>query len=443
MNDSPTPKSIQVVLVEDGRPHRILMERLLPDDGPTAIAVEDGPEAEALLREGGYDVLIADRSDTDGSLPPGMIHGEGRHGEVVVLSSGSSEPEQPDFTLTAPYRYLTRPLPAKGLAPEAATPAPASARSRLGKAAEQILGASQGIEKLLSTIERIAPSAASVLLVGETGTGKTLAARAVHEASLRAGQPFVVVNCSAFQDQLLESELFGHEKGAFTGAATSKTGLFEVAHRGTLFLDEVAEMSAAMQAKLLQVLDSGEMRRVGSTKSRRVDVRVVAATNKDMKAEVEAGNFREDLLFRLDVIRLAVPPLRERKGDIPILASHFLARFQPGDRPPKTLSPSALRMLQEHNWPGNIRELANTLEGLTLLAPGPVIGTDDLPPALRPSRPIALDEPEAPLPMSEIERQHVTKALRYTGGKKAPAARLLGIDVKTLGNKIRVYDIEI
>lgn len=444
MTETPVSRSIQVVLVEDGKPRRILMERGLHPTGATAIAVEDGTEAEKLLREGGYDVVVADRQRADDDRPLGMIRGNAPDGEVIVLSADG---EQPDLTLSAPYGYLTRPLPHGSLRAEeersATAPSADSVRHRLGKAAEKILGASPGIDKLLATVERVAPSAASVLVVGETGTGKSLVARAVHEASPRAGEPFVVVNCSAFQDQLLENELFGHEKGAFTGAVGTKRGLFEVAHRGTLFLDEVAEMSPAMQAKLLQVLDTGEMRRVGGTKSRRVDVRVISATNKRMKEEVESGRFREDLLFRLDVIRLAVPPLRERRDDIPILASHFLAGFHPSGQPAKSLSPAALRILQEHDWPGNIRELANTLEGLTLLAPKPVIDSDDLPSTLRTPVRIELEEPEAPLPMSEIERLHVARTLRYTEGKKAPAARLLGIDVKTLNNKIRRYDIEV
>jgi two-component system response regulator AtoC len=292
-------------------------------------------------------------------------------------------------------------------------------------------------------VERVAASNAPVLIYGETGTGKGLIARAIHQASPRADQPFLAINCSAFQDQLLESELFGHEKGAFTGAIAAKPGLFEVADGGTLFLDEVAEMSPAMQAKLLQVLDTGELRRVGGTKLRRVDTRIFAATNKDLSREVRAGRFREDLFFRLNVVSLAVPPLRDRKEDIPRLGEHFLQQFRLPGQQPKTISPEALQRLMEYSWPGNVRELANTIERLVLLSPRTIIGPEDLPPNIRPAAELQPREADVPLPLAEVERLSIIRALTYTRGKKAPAARLLGIDVKTLNHKIRVYSIQL
>jgi transcriptional regulator with PAS, ATPase and Fis domain len=306
-----------------------------------------------------------------------------------------------------------------------------------------ILGESQAMRFLLEMVQRVAGSSAPVLISGETGTGKGLIARTLHQASPRGDQPFLVINCSAFQDQLLESELFGHEKGAFTGAASAKAGLFEVAHRGTVFLDEVAEMSPAMQAKLLQVLDTGELRRVGGTKERRVDTRIFAATNKDLHEEVRAGRFREDLFFRLNVVSLAVPPLRDRKEDIPPLVEHFFRQFRLPGQQKKSVSPEVMRLLMQYAWPGNVRELANTIERLVLLAPGTIIVPEDLPSNIRPTLDLPSEEGDAPLPLAEVERISIIRALRYTEGKKAPAARLLRIDVKTLTHKIERYNIHI
>jgi DNA-binding NtrC family response regulator len=237
--------------------------------------------------------------------------------------------------------------------------------------------------------------------------------------------------------------LFGHEKGAFTGAAVLKQGLFEVADRGTLFLDEVAEMSPAMQAKLLQVLDSREFRRVGGTRLHRVDVRVVAATNKPMQREVESGRFREDLYYRLNVVNILVPPLRERREDIPILAEHFLARFQASAGVRKTLSPDALQSLVEYPWPGNVRELSNIIERLVILTPGGIIGSEALPPNIRAPHPGAPETAPGPVSLAEMERLHITRVLKETGGKKMQAARLLAIDLKTLNKKIRDYRINL
>jgi DNA-binding NtrC family response regulator len=298
------------------------------------------------------------------------------------------------------------------------------------------------MQQLMELAHRVAAGNASVLIQGETGTGKTILARQIHAASPRADKRFVAINCSAFQDQLLESELFGHEKGSFTGATTAKPGLFEMAHQGTLFLDEVGDMTSAMQAKLLQILDDGELRRVGGTKIRSVDVRIIAASNKDLQAEVRDGTFREDLFFRLNVIRLDVPRLAERREDIPPLVDHFLARFQLPGKVRKRVSEEALKVLMAYAWPGNVRELANTLEGLTLLAPGDEIRHQDLPINLRSGQELPIDPSGEPVPLSEMERIHIGRALEFTEGRKAPAARLLGIDVKTLRSKIRLYNID-
>jgi len=289
---------------------------------------------------------------------------------------------------------------------------------------------------VLRTVERIAGSEANILIEGESGTGKGLIAQAIHQQSPRARGPFLAINCSGFQDQLLESELFGHERGAFTGATGLKQGLFEVADQGTLFLDEVAEMSPAMQAKLLQVLDSREFRRVGGTRVHRADVRIVAATNKPMADEVKAGRVREDLYYRLNVVSLTLPPLRERKEDIPLLIEHFLKQLGT-THTRKTLSPEALQFLVNYTWPGNVRELANTVERLLILTQGEVVGPDDLP--------ANIGHPGGPArganSLAEMERLHLIRVLKETGGKKMRAARLLGIDIKTLNQKIKRYNI--
>jgi DNA-binding NtrC family response regulator len=304
-----------------------------------------------------------------------------------------------------------------------------------------IVGQSQVMKALLETVQRIAGSDANVLIQGESGTGKALVARRIHEASPRRDGPFLVINCSGFQDTLLESELFGHEKGAFTGATSVKQGLFEVAGGGTLLLDEVGEMSPAMQVKLLQVLDTRELRRVGGTRLHRVDVRIISATNTDLAQAVSAGRFREDLYYRLNVVSLTLPALRERREDIPLLINHFLARFGGTGTPPKTLASETLRLLMAYGWPGNVRELANAIERLVILAPGPVVTPDDLPPNLR----AAIGPPplpaRGPASLSEMERVHIARVLSETGGKKMQAARLLGIDIKTLNQKIKRYHI--
>jgi transcriptional regulator with PAS, ATPase and Fis domain len=297
------------------------------------------------------------------------------------------------------------------------------------------------MKALLETVQRIAGSDASVLIQGESGTGKALVARRIHESSPRRHGPFLVINCSGFQDTLLESELFGYEKGAFTGATSVKQGLFEVAGGGSLLLDEVGEMSPAMQTKLLQVLDTRELRRVGGTRMHRVDVRIISATNTDLAQAVSVGRFREDLYYRLNVVSLTLPALRERREDIPPLIDHFLTRFGGTGSSPKTLSSETLRLLVAYAWPGNVRELANAIERLVILAPGPVVTPVDLPPNIRAPISPPPGPARGPASLSEMERIHIGRVLSETGGKKMQAARLLGIDIKTLNQKIKRYNI--
>lgn len=446
---------IQVLVVDDEKPTRVLMERELPQSGCAVVTVENGEEALELLSRQEFDVVLLDLKmpGLGGVETLRRLRSSGVTAEVVVLTGHPDVDTAVEAMKLGAYDYLTKPF---RLSEVEIVLRRAAEKRRLqaenvalrhivdrGDASHVILGESPAMRSLLELVRRVAASNAPVLITGETGTGKGLIAKALHQASLRVGKPFLAINCSAFQDQLLESELFGHERGAFTGAVTAKAGLFEVADGGAVFLDEVAEMSPAMQAKLLQVLDTGELRRVGGTRQRRVDTRILAATNKDLEQEVRASHFREDLLFRLNVVSLPVPPLRERKEDIPILVEYFLRRFQlPGQRL-RSLSPEALGLLMHYTWPGNVRELANTIERLVLLCPGTIIQPDDLPSNIRPSADLPVQEGDVPLPLAEIERLSIIRALRYTGGKKAPAARLLGIDVKTLTHKIQRYAIPI
>jgi Nif-specific regulatory protein len=296
----------------------------------------------------------------------------------------------------------------------------------------QIIGASESMERVFTIIRKAAPSDLTVLIEGETGTGKELVARAVRELSARSAKPFVVVNCAAIPGELIESELFGHEKGAFTGAAETKDGKIKAADGGTLFLDEVADMSLDTQAKVLRVLEQKEFQRVGGSRTFQVDVRLIAATNQSLRRAVEEGRFREDLFYRLSVVPIQLPSLRERRDDIPALAEHFAAGRV------RRISPQALRMLQDYHWPGNIRELRNCIDRAVVLGNGEVIDPEDLPPHLR-SR--ASHIPAPPESLEHVEREHIARTLKRTSGNKSEAARILRITRQTLDNKIKKYKL--
>jgi transcriptional regulator with GAF, ATPase, and Fis domain len=294
-------------------------------------------------------------------------------------------------------------------------------------------------------VKRVAPSDATVLIRGESGTGKELIARAIHYNSLRAAGPLVSLNCAALPEQLLESELFGHEKGAFTSAVSQRKGRFELADGGSIFLDEIGDLSAALQVKLLRVLQERQFERLGGTRTLRVDVRVLAATHRDLEGGLKSGAFREDLYYRLNVVAITVPPLRERREDIPSLLDHFLARFAQKNRRTVTgLTAGARDALMRYDYPGNVRELENIIERAVLLCRGSVIDLEDLPVALRPGE----RRPEAPLPKSlpevlaDIERQAIQSALERSGGVQTRAAEDLGISERVLRYKMHKYGLE-
>jgi DNA-binding NtrC family response regulator len=444
---------MRVLVVDDEEPFRILMESEMGRLGHAIQCVKSGEDALQALATHDVEVVLLDLKmpGLGGMETLTRMKEAGVTAEVIILTGHPDIDDAIQAMKLGAYDYLTKPA---RLAEVEEVLKRAAEKKRLQRenvalkrmVAQKegpplILGRSPAIHALLDTIERIGPSDATVLIQGETGTGKGLVARAIHQESHRSAQPFLVLNCSAFQEQLLESELFGHEKGAFTGAVHAKPGLFEVAEGGTLVLDEVGEMSPAMQAKLLQILDAGDLRRVGSTRTIRVNVRILAATNKDLAQEVRAGRFRQDLHYRLNVINVSVPPLRQRKEDIPLLIEHFLHQFRLPGRPVKAVSKEASTLLVDYPWPGNVRELANTIERLVILSPGPVIGPVDLPPNVREPQQ-ALAEVDAPdLPLIEMERRHIVKVLERTQGKKAEAARLLGIHLKTLNRKLKQYRI--
>jgi transcriptional regulator with GAF, ATPase, and Fis domain len=306
-----------------------------------------------------------------------------------------------------------------------------------------VVGTSGRIREIFELLQMVSPTEATVLLLGETGTGKELVAQAIHRNSARANAPFVVVNCAALPETLLESELFGHERGAFTGATHRKDGRFVMAHQGTLFLDEVGELSLPLQAKLLRVLQNREFEPLGSTRTVKVDARIITATNRDLERMVREGRFREDLYYRLNVFPVVLPPLRERQEDLPALAEYFLQKFsQKNRREGISLAPEVLEAFRRYPWPGNIRELENVMERAVILCQGTAITVENLPPAmqLRGEWPGGGEEKE--LELAEYERLMISRTLELVAGQRRQAAEILGISLDELNLKIRSYGLE-
>ncbi len=306
---------------------------------------------------------------------------------------------------------------------------------------KKIVYKSEAMHQLMHMVDRVAPSTATVLIMGESGTGKELVAHAIHEKSSRANKPFIAINCGALRETLLESELFGHEKGAFTGAYARKIGLAEVADGGTLFLDELGEMSPGIQAKLLRFLQEGEVYRVGGKEPIKVDIRLISATNRELDKEVTRGNFREDLFYRINTIMLSAPPLRRRRDDITPLIHHFL---QSGPHSylgrGKKIDEEAMTHMCKYDWPGNIRELQNVCERLQILSEGETITFADLPEQIKsPDQKTIIDDYDPTIPLHELEKRYILKSLSYFEGNKTQAANALGITIKTLYNKLHEY----
>jgi two-component system response regulator AtoC len=454
---------IHVLVVDDDADVRGLLAAVLQSDGGASV-VEASSGAEAMTRLGReeFDVAVVDIQLPDHS---GLdILRWARTAEVdteLIVLTGHADVETAVAAMRlGAYDFITKPCKNAELREVVLKAAEKKALRRENSALREVItrrdglptvvGTSPEIHEVLAVIARVAASDSPVLVQGESGTGKELVARSIHLQSRRAGQPFVSINCGALPDTLLESELFGHKKGAFSGAISSRVGLFEAANRGTLFLDEIGEMSPAMQVRLLRVLDSGEVRRVGEERVFHVDVRVVGATARDLAREAAAGRFRWDLFYRVSTIVIPVPPLRRRRPDIPLLVEHFLrAHARPGKR--LRFAPDALQRLVEYEWPGNIRELRNLVERLQILHEGSEVRAADLPaefsggPAAAGAAPpphagaAAPDAAAVLVPLAEIERRHVEQVLRATGWNKARAARVLEVDIKTLNKKIRDF----
>ena len=442
---------IRVLVVDDEAGLRRFLVKELAARGFTVDSAASGEEGLKKIAEAIYDVVLLDMKlpGMDGLTALREIRREAPAPEVLILTGQGSVETAVEAMRAGAFHYLTKPFHLEELEIQIQKAREQSALVRRASAFErlmsgsyaQLIGESPTLERVRELIRKVAPSDTNVVIEGESGTGKELIARALHSGSRRANQPFVVLNCGALQETLLESELFGHEKGSFTGANRAREGLAEAAHSGTLFLDEVGEMSLAIQAKFLRFLESGDVRRVGSNRTQHVDVRVVAATNRNLAEEVKAGRFREDLYYRLRVFSIEAPPLRERLSDVPQLVAHFLETIRGVGSGPFRVEPDAMEAIKRYAWPGNVRELKNAVERMMLLAEGGRITTACLPPEV--ARTTSRDHlPGDELNLEIVERHLILKALKLCGGRKTEAAERLGISLRTLYNKLQIYKAE-
>jgi len=446
-----------VLVVDDDRGHRTMLKTLLSGWNYTVSEADDGAGAIEMARETPFDLVLMDiRMITVSGLEAlSEIKAHNPAIPIIIMTAYSSVETAVEALKKGAYDYLTKPLDFDVLRltmERAMDHTHLKEENRLLKESlgerfdrQNIIGNSPGMVRLFETIAQVAPSEATVLITGESGTGKELIAGAIHYNSERKMGPFVKVNCAALTETLLESELFGHEKGAFTGAHRRKEGQFSLADHGSLFLDEVSEMPLSMQVKLLRVIQEREFARVGGEEVIRVDVRLIAATNKDLAEEIAAGRFREDLFYRLNVVTLHMPPLRERRDDIPLLAQHFLKTFAEKNRKAiKGYTPRSMDHLLRYDWPGNVRELMNAVERMVVLSRADYVDESDLPPAIVEqvgSAPPQLPAQALPadLPLEEVEKASILQTLESAGGNKSEAARRLGITRRTLHKKLKKY----
>jgi DNA-binding NtrC family response regulator len=438
-----------VLVVDDEAPFRAVMQSRLGGAGHRVECVESGEAALACLAAQAFDVVLLDlRMPGLGGLETlRRIREAGIPCEVVVLTGAPDYDDCVAAMKLGAFHYLRKPTePAliedtlrKAVEHFALRRENAALRRMIPDRTPELVGESPAIRAVLEQARRIAPTDSRVVILGESGTGKGILARMLHELSPRRHKVFLDVHCGAVPKELQESELFGHERGAFTGAVSDRAGVFELAERGTLFLDEFAEMTPEMQTKLLKVLDAGEFRRVGGTRTLRVDVRVLVATNRNLDELVRTGQLRADLLHRIDVIRITLPPLRDRPEDVVRLAEYFLEHHQRRELGPKRLTPRTLRALQSYPWPGNVRELANTIERLMIVVPRPVIDVEDLPENLRSGR-VPVDADDLALTLEDMERRHILRVLESTSGNLSVAARRLGVDRGTLNRKLKQWE---
>jgi two-component system response regulator AtoC len=449
-----------VLVVDDDASMRHLVTVILQDHGYEARAVASAEDAVKELAAREFDLVLTDvrMPRMDGLALLREVQRIQPEATVIVMSAYGSHETAIEAVKAGAYDFVSKPFRPDEVilvlrkAEERERLARENRRLRRELAreyrAENIVGTSAPVQDLLRRVRKVAPQRTTVLVEGESGTGKELVARAIHELSPRASLPFVAVNCGAVPAELIESELFGHVRGAFTDAVRDRKGLVVEADGGTLFLDEVGELPLGLQVKLLRFLQEGEVRPVGDARARKVDVRVIAATARDLRREAAAGRFREDLLYRLDVVGLRVPPLRERVEDVPLLARHFLARFAPlrPELAALSLADDALAALAEHRWPGNVRELEHAVERAVVLADGPLIREEDLPDTVRavPAAP-GVSRGDGTLSVKRatraLEAQLIRAALAQTGGNRTRAAELLELSYRALLYKIKEYGI--
>jgi two-component system, NtrC family, response regulator HydG len=442
----------KILVVDDERVHRFMLRSLFAEWGWDATEADDGSTAVAAVEQGPFDAILMDVRMTtmDGMEALKRIHAINPAIPVIIMTAFSSVDSAVAAIKQGAHDYLTKPLDFDRLRTTLEVAMGHRQQEAMAVDAGQpfgeegrIIGNSGPMQALWEMIVHVAPTEATVLINGESGTGKELVAAALHHKSLRSKGPLVKVNCAALAETLLESELFGHERGAFTGADRRREGRFVQAHGGTLFLDEIGETSPGMQAKLLRVLQEHELQRVGGQETIKVDVRILCATNRDLEEEVATGRFREDLYYRLKVVELEVPPLRDRQGDIPLLAAYFLQNFAARNgRLVSGITPECMDVLNRYPWPGNVRELEHAIERGVILMRGDYLDISGLPLAIQRWAGInAPKEAGEPATLKEAEKLLILKTLEETGGNRSEAARRLQITRKTLLNKLKSYNI--
>lgn len=441
---------IQILVIDDEDPIRNLLARMIELEGYKVWKASDCQSALKLLKAQPFDVVLCDVFLPDGNGVD-FIREIKKHrpeAEVILLTAHGNIPDGVQAIKNGAFDYITKGDDNRKIIPTISR-AVDEVEKKKGKVAppvsysfDSIIGSSNGLKQAVALARKVADTDVPVLLTGETGTGKEVFSHAIHYASPRSQYPIMAINCSAFSKDLLESELFGYKAGAFTGAMKDKPGLFEVANHGTVFLDEIGEMAFDLQARLLRVLETGEYIKVGDTKPTKVDVRIISATNRDLKKEIENGHFREDLYFRLSVFQIHLPPLRERKEDIEMLAETFLKRFSTKlKKEIKGMTSEVVDILKGAEWRGNIRELKNVMERSAIVCDEEVT-VQDLPIDLQCA---GMDEEQGKeeFELAVIEQKHITKVLQYTRGNKTEAARLLEIGLATLYRKIEAYHISV
>lgn len=447
----------RILVVEDDKNSLSGLLTLLQHEGYETSGAISAYEALALMDTRHYDIVLADMKlpglgalslieeikKKDGDIP------------VVVMTAYSSVENAVAAIKKGAEEYLTKPLDIGALKRtlknlrerQQLLKDNEALRTRLERKQPfpEFVGSTPEMRKIFETIRDVAPSTATVLIYGETGVGKEMVAQAIHQSSKRKNGPFVVLHCAALAEGVLESELFGHDKGSFTGALYTRKGRFELAHQGTLFLDEISEMSLQVQVKLLRVVETCQFERVGGEATKEVDVRLIAATNRDLLKEVSEGRFREDLYYRINVININIPPLRERKADIPLLVDYFVIRYaQKNNKDIKGVSPEAMRLLKDYNWPGNVRELENTIERAVVLSKKDVIEPEHLPSNLVPRSDSITPSLQVRIGTSlkDVEKEVIMKTLELTGGNKTDAAKLLGVSTRKIEYKVKEWKVE-